>query len=114
MAMQFNQVKNFLKKDLKVITHIRSLLVFEKCIFSMTDKVLSKMYKILEISSLVNDSIRQIWQRDCRKEILIQDWKRFLNLKFLVNIGIKENRYKVINKASYISWKLQYVLEMRD
>lgn len=48
--------------------HIRSLTAFGKFIYSMSENILSNLYKNLEIGSLVNDSIRELWKRDCEGE----------------------------------------------
>lgn len=69
--MQFNQVKNFIRKGFKVSYHIRPLTTFEKLIAPTGEggKALSKEYKILGTKNVVNASVRQLWERDFGKEI---------------------------------------------
>lgn len=52
--------------------------------------------------------MKPIWERDLGEEIIKQVWDRIVefNQTFSVNTGIKENRYKLLNRWYYTPWRL--------
>lgn len=90
--------------------------VFEKIIIisqGLGSRLLSRIYRFLLVMNPVQDRMRIFWAHDLGVQITPQDWVRIVqfNQSFSVNVGIKDNRYKLLNRWYYTPSKLAEMYE---